>query len=387
MAASGKPVAGAEVRLKPKSLKVITATTNQEGEFEFKEPSQANAHASRLFSEPIFPQRNGQRQRGQSRRRFDCSRITRSASSLKMKVVARADDKPIEKATVHFVWADVKQDHLTDVNGEVAIHGLTPQSWTIETRAKGFAIDKQSVHLNGTDMTNVTAKLAPGAELYGTVRDEAGKGLPRVEICAFAEGINGEQIDYTETSADGSYCFSNLPVTGLTLIVSKEGYTEVRPDLIMGRPGGRQALNVTLPHRPDGGSVRGIVVWTKDGKAIAGASVVNRGGSSNELRENKDRRQKGHYRLDDVYIGEKGYDLFIKAKRFAPQQLKFKPEDHEHPAELNVTTDARPSNSRPAWSMNRARALPVSASTTPKEQLLSGLRLRRRHNNQRRGAL
>ena len=83
---------------------------------------------------------------------------------------------------------------------------------------------------------------------------------------------------------------SNVPIAGLRLFLSKEGYVDFRPEVaITAPPGGRQELNLTLPRRPDGGSVRGTVV-DKDGKPIEGASIVNRGGSSSDELQGDDRR-------------------------------------------------------------------------------------------------
>ena len=57
-----------------------------------------------------------------------------------------------------------------------------------------------------------SAQLVPGVEMFGVVRDEAGKGLPKTGIDVFPPGMNGSQIEYMETAADGSYRFSHLPV-------------------------------------------------------------------------------------------------------------------------------------------------------------------------------
>ena len=344
MADDGKPVAGAEVRLltwTDDGVKTKPVTTNAKGQFEFNELAEgrytlAAYYHSLTSRDKIY--------HGYEAKAGEDSIVLKlhEAPSLKVKVVARADGKPIQGATVRLVWDDAKRDHFTDASGEVLINGLTPQAWTIEALAKGFAVDKQAVHLSGIETASVTAELAPGAELFGVVRDEAGKGLPGVGMNVFPAGMNGEQIAYMKTDADGKYRFEYLPIAGLSWSLSKVGYADFRPNVaITAAPGGRQELDLTLPRRPDGGSVRGTVV-NKDGKPIEGASVVNRGSSSDELRETKTDAQ-GRFRLDNVFSkwGSVGlHELFIKAKRFAPQQLEFKPGNREHPAELNVTLAA-----------------------------------------------
>ena len=338
MAADGKPVADAEVWLltwTSEGLKRNTATTNEQGEFEFKELTEGR-HTLAAYYQNLSSRST--RYKGYEAKAGDESIVLelREAPSLAVKVVTRAEGKPIEDATVRLTWTDSKRDHLTDANGEVVIFGLTSEVWTIETRAKGFAEDVQAVNLNGTDTSSVTAELDPGVELFGVVRDEAGEGLPNVGISVFPSHLAGGQIEYLETDADGGYRFEYLPIAGLKLMLSKEGYADVRPDVaITAPPGGRQELNLTLPRRPDGGSVRGTIV-DADGKPVERASVVNRGPSSRDLRETTT-DDRGRYRLDDVYKGPHGHDLFIKAKGFAPQHLEFTPGSREHPAELNVT--------------------------------------------------
>ena len=341
MADSGKPVAGADVWLltwKPDGLDRKTVATDDEGQFEFKELAKGRYTLAAYYQDLSS---RSKMYKGYEAKAGEDSIVLelRKAPSLEVKVVARADGAPIEGATVRLTWTDAKRDHLTDAGGKVVIKGLTSEVWTIESRARGFAEDVQAVNLNGTQTSSVTARLAPGVELFGVVRDEAGKALPDVGISVFPAGMSGEQIEYMKTDGDGRYQFEYLPTAGLKLLVSKEGYADFRPDVaVTAPPGGRQELNLTLPRRPFGGSVQGTVV-DAEGKPVAGASVVNRGSSSNELRETTTDAQ-GRYRLDDVYKRSGAHELFIKAKGFAPQRLVFELGDREHPAEVNATLAA-----------------------------------------------
>ena len=218
----------------------------------------------------------------------------------------------------------------------MTIPGLTPEVWTIEVRARGFAQETQAVHLNGTGTTSVSARLVPGVEMFGVVRDEAGNGLPMAGLSVSAPDMSNSQTQWTKTAADGSYRFSHLPVGHFTLEVSKDGYVEGRPDVVItAPPGGQQEVNLTLRRRPDGGSVRGTV-RAGDGKPIAGALLVNRGNSSSDVRKATTDAQ-GRFRLDDVYKSWSGHELFVKARGFAPQHLSFKPGGRQHPAELDIT--------------------------------------------------
>lgn len=337
MASDGKPVADAEVWLltrKSRRLDRNMATTNEEGEFELHEVPEGR-HTLAAFYQNLSSRST--RYKGYRAEPGDESIVLelREAPSIEVKVVTRAEGKPIEGATVWLTQADGRQDHLTDASGEVAIRGLTYEVWTIQTDAKGFAKDEQAVNLHGTDTASVTAELDPGAELFGVVRDEAGEGLADVGINAYPTDYASEH-EYLETDADGSYRFEYLRIGGFRLLLSKEGYSDVRSKVVITAPrGGQQELNLTLPRRPDGGSVHGAVV-DADGKPVEGASVVNGDSSTRGFRETISDDQ-GRYRLDDVYKGPHGHDLFFKASGFAPKHVEFTPGSREHPAEVNAT--------------------------------------------------
>ena len=335
---SGEPVANAEVwvliRHPEKRMGRKSTTTDEQGEFHFEELDEGS-YTLAAYHENLASREK--RYSGYKAEAGDESIVLklREAPSLKVKVVTRAEARPLEGATVRLTWTDRKRDHLTDANGEVLIQGLTPETWTIESRAKGFGEDVQAVGLTGTDTVSVTAYVEPGLELFGKVRDEAGVAVEGVGISVFPHDMGGEQIEYMETGADGSFRFEYLPAMGLTLNVSKEDYVRSSRNVtVTVAPGGRQELDLTLPRRPDGGSISGMVT-DSNGKPISGASVVNRGGSSSELRETTTDAQ-GRYRLDDVYASFEKHDLFIKAKGFAPQRLEFEPGTRERPAEVNV---------------------------------------------------
>ena len=339
LASDGSPVAGAEVRLltwKHRGLDRTETTTNEKGEFQFTQLIEGRKTLAAYYKNLSSRAR---RYKGYEAKAGEEGIVLelREAPSLKVKVVTRAEGKPLENATVRLTWTDAKRDHKTDANGEVLIQGLTPETWTIESHALGFAEDVQAVNLIGTGTTSVISRVDPGIELYGVVRDEEGKGLADVGICVFPSGIGGGQIEYMETEANGSFRFPYLPVMGFTLIVAKEGYVEYRPDVTLTvSPGERQELNLTLPRRPDGGSVQGIIVNT-DGKPVAGASVINRGSTIPRDTRQTTTDALGRYRLDDVFDSLGEHRLFISAKGYAPQMLDFEPGKRETPAELDVT--------------------------------------------------
>lgn len=341
MATDDAPVAGAEVWLlspKKSGLDKKSKTTNERGEFEFTKLTEGRKILAAYYENLAS---RTKRYKGREAKLGEQGIVLRlsEAPSLKVKVVTRADSKPLEDATVRLTWTDAKQDHKTDANGEVLIRGLTAETWTIETHAKGYAEDVQAISLRGTETASVTARLDPGIELYGVVRDEEGQGLPGAGISVFPSGLSGKQIEYMETEADGSFRFPYLPIMGFTLIVSKEGYVETRPPVaVTVSPGGRQELNLTLARRPDGGSVQGIVV-DKAGYPVDGAKIINRGATIPRDTRETTTDAEGRYRLDDVFDSLGDHRLFISAKGFAPQILQFEPGEREKPTQLDVTLE------------------------------------------------
>lgn len=341
MATDDAPVADAEVWLlspKKSGLDKKSTTTNERGEFEFTKLTEGRKILAAYYENLASRTKMYKGREAKLGEQGIVLRLS-EAPSLKVKVVTRADSKPLEDATVRLTWTDAKQDHKTDANGEVLIRGLTAETWTIETHAKGYAEDVQAISLRGTETASVTARLDPGIELYGVVRDEEGQGLPGAGISVFPSGLSGKQIEYMETEADGSFRFPYLPIMGFTLIVSKEGYVETRPDVaVTVSPGGRQELNLTLERRPDGGSVQGIVV-DKAGYPVPDAKIINRGATIPRDTRETTTDAEGRYRLDDVFDSLGHHRLHISAKGFAPQILQFEPGEREKPTQLDVTLE------------------------------------------------
>ena len=342
LASDESPVAGAEIRLLTKNQNrhaTSTAMSNERGEFEFSGASEGSHTLAAFFQNLSSRSRNHE---GYETKAGDDSVVLelREVPSLKVKVVTRAEGQPIEDATVRLQWTDTKRDHRTDAEGEVLIQGLTAETWTIQSRAKGFAVNVQRIQLSGTGTASVTAQLEPGAELYGVVQDEDGTPLPDVNIFPFLVEHHAAALDHSRTDSEGKYRLECLPIAGLRLSLLKEGYLDALRDVtITAPPGGEQELNLTLTRRPEGGSVRGVVV-DAEGKPVEGASLTYLGpGFSLNARETT-ADALGHYRLDDVFEMSGSHSLLVRANGFAPQQLEFTPGTRQDPAELNVTLQA-----------------------------------------------
>lgn len=340
MAGDGTPVVGAAVRLMTSHINHSndrTTTTGADGRFEFPRVDAGKWKLIACYRN--FASRTREDMLPQAKAGDESIVLPlRPAPSLHVQVLKQADGAPLPGATVALTFADVKPEYVADANGEVTIPGLTPEHWRVETRARGFAQQSYDVNLSGTGTTSLTSRLPAGAELFGVVRDEAGRGLPKVGITLYPPATSADLTNrqYTETAADGSYRFRWVLIGKLTMALWKQGFDRQSADIVVAAPpGGQQEMNVTLRRRPDGGSVCGTV-RAGDGKPIAGAAVVNRGNSSSENRK-ATTDAAGGFRLDDVYKTWFGQELFVKAEGFAPQRIRFQAGDRQHPAEVNVT--------------------------------------------------
>lgn len=257
--------------------------------------------------------------------------------ALRVRVVSQDEESPIEGARVRLTWTDGKREHNTDAQGEVTIRCLTAETWTIEVHAKGLAEDEQAINLPATGVTTVVSRLSVGAELRGVVRDSQAAPLAGVGISVFPADFRGGQIEYMKTNDQGEYRFPCLPIKTVKLMLSKDGYQDVRRDVVLRGGSEAQQFDLTLPKRPDGGSVAGVVT-DANGSPIVGARVANRGRSSSDLREALT-DSDGRFRLDDVFRGSSGHELFVRAEGYAARPVSFQPGSADDPAELTVTLE------------------------------------------------
>ncbi len=345
MQSNSQPVAGAEVRLISWNegnthYDTKKATTDERGEFRFDavKPGKHRlaAFLGDLTSRRLLYKGEVPQLTADGKAYEPVTLRMAGAPTIAVHVVAKAGGQPIEGARVRLVWCDTDNNRRTDQGGNVLLRQLTHEVWHVEVQAPGYAEVEQAVNLANTDAARITIELEPGGVLSGTVTDEAGQPLAGAGVSVFPADFRGGQTVYLKTDAKGGYRFPYLPIDkGLVLMVSKDGYLEVRPRFTLAdAPGHERTLDISLERRPFGGSVRGTVVGP-DGEPIAGATLVNEGRSSDELRR-ATTDADGQFRLDDVYQDSIGYELIAKAAGFAPQRLPFTPGSRDAPAELTI---------------------------------------------------
>lgn len=337
----GTPVAAAEVRIltwAPKANRASTQTTrtNDLGEFEFTGLTLGKHRIAAYYRD--FSSRTKRYSGGTDVKVGDSDIILElsKAPSLRVKV-EDADGMPIKDARVRLTWTDTQRDHLTNANGVVTLRGLTAEVWTIEVQAKGYEEQVHAMNLVGSKVSEVTAALVPGREIFGTIRDPNGTPLKDVGISVFPGGMRGQQIEYMTTSDDGKYYFEYLPRSAVMLLVSKDNYQPKRLEVAVVKASeAGQPFDLELLLR-NGGSVVGVVRDSK-GLPIANAKVSNHGRSSRDAISTKT-DDKGVFRIDNVFEGVNGNQLLIEAKDYAPQQVEFIPGSKEEPAKVLVSLE------------------------------------------------
>lgn len=341
--ADDSPAADAEVRMMTWAgttrYKTTTTKTNKQGEFRFDEFGEGKHRIAAYVYDRNLASRT-ERYKGDVAEPDEKTVVLKlqKVPALKVTAISAETSQPIPGARVRLTWTDIERDYPTDAKGEVTIHGLTPEAWTIEVQAKGYAEQVHTVNLTGSETVEVTTTLAPGVELSGVVRNEAGEILPNAGVSVFPSGMRGEQIEYMETTAEGEYRFEYLPISGLLLNVSKDDYQRLQQEVVISVGAGKcQMQDLTLVRRPDGGSIQGTIIDSA-GSPVVGATVGNHGGSSRDVRTTTTDAD-GTFRLDNVFRRHDGHQLTVEAKGYAPQQLSFKLGTHEQPGKIAVTLE------------------------------------------------
>jgi hypothetical protein len=342
-AADSTPVAGADVRMLPRGkypgqAPMRRANTNKNGEFTFNgmEPGEYRLwayHGNLTSRTRMFQGEIAKVARGQTTKPIVLR--LQPGISVRVKVLAEADGKPIAGARVRLIWTDTDRDYFTDDRGEVELEALTAETWHVEAVAKGHLRVTSALNLAAQQPASLELKLPPGGSVRGCVTDKDGRPIAGVGINAYPD-LNDGTPHVVETDAEGRYRFDYLPLERtLKVFVRKLDYLPETPEFRIEATNGRLSqVDIVLKKRPHGGWVGGVVT-DPQGKLVAGAEVFNRGGSTDEVRRAKTDAQ-GKFLLEDVYTDGIGHKLVVRGKGFAPQRLEFKPGPAAAPAAVMV---------------------------------------------------
>ncbi|WP_231742253.1 M56 family metallopeptidase [Stieleria varia] len=331
-----KPVAGATVYLRTRQANATRSepqetTTDNIGRFVFKElpdgehqlvaaASGMSSRVKRYQGEKVSPDEN------------EIELQLSASPTLQVEVYSKKDQSTVRDAIVRLNWSDIKRDHAVDERGTATIDGLTAEEWSVEVRAPGYAEQNHTVRLPTGGYTTIKSYLDPGASLAGRVVDDAGTPIGDLGLSVFPGDMSGGQIEYVKTQPDGTYRFDCLPMGGLRLSSNSPDHSNQDWQVsLTAKPGETQTLDLTVPRRPDGGSIKGTVV-DKDGHPIANASISNHGRSSNLIRETGSDEQ-GRFHLQNLYSPD---ELVVQANGYAPVQMSIAGKVTEPPSEIKI---------------------------------------------------
>ena len=340
-AATDKPVVGAQVLLRGRKLE--RTTTDESGHFRFEQVAARNdgydliAYRENLVTGIV---------RVLQLPNSDPEVVRFTPLQLEMKpgkqarfiVTSSETGQPIKDAAVRFGYPDRRNEPSND-DGAVTVSGLIQQQYDVTIEAQGYARATPQIDLiQDDDLTEFHVKLVPGGEVQGVVVDGEGRPVPEAEVVYWEPGATGYHGDTYRTDAEGKFRHRFLPLgVPIEVSIDKEDYVNTRLDVSLTRTGRTREVSITLPRRPLGGSVAGVV-QDQDGKPVANVKVANYGNQTSQERQTTTDIQ-GRFLLHDLFEGLSGYEVHVSAKGYAPQQLSVEPGSADTPTGMSVTVE------------------------------------------------
>ncbi len=173
---------------------------------------------------------------------------------------------------------------LTDEQGRFGVTKLTPGTVVLVARAPGFLPGLVRPFI-GVDAGPVEIRLERGGTLRGLIADRDGKPIAGADVHVFAAKAIDRDLGHVRSGADGRFRLDGSPPDGLTLTVTRAGYSKVIVEDVGTAGVSRIQLEPGGPARPDFGELLdapappgapGItgIVRMPDGQPAAGAELV-----------------------------------------------------------------------------------------------------------------
>ena len=183
--------------------------------------------------------------------------------SLAGQVVDAASRRPVRRFELSFVWGDGEGGDRTvsvdDTGGRFTVADLPVGSLGLSVTAEGHARRRLDVIIAAGEATPLDVALEAEAIVSGRVIDEAGAGLPNVNIEPSTGGDDGESSGAVLTDNDGSYEVRSQAAGDVTFTFEAEGY-------------------VSETRQVDTRQVRSVDVTLRRGLALSGQVVTEAGG-------------------------------------------------------------------------------------------------------------
>src|SRR5207244_4494815 len=126
---------------------------------------------------------------------------------------------PIANASVNGSSGSSYDFASTAPDGTYTLDSLPLGTVNLSVYANGFVSQSRSINLT-EDMTDVNFTLVKGTRVSGKVVDASNAAIPNASV----SGSSGSSYDSATTGADGTYTLDSLPVGGVNLNVSAEGF-------------------------------------------------------------------------------------------------------------------------------------------------------------------
>ncbi len=341
-AATGRPVAGAQVLLRGDRLE--KTTSDESGSFRFEQVAARRegydllAYRENLVTGKILVSQLPNDD--QEIVRFTPLRLEmKPGKQARFIVTSSETGKPIKGAAVRFGYPD-RRSALTNEDGSVTVSGLIQQQYDVTIEAQGYARSTPQIDLIPVDdLAQFHVKLVPGGEVQGVVLDEEGQPVPEAEVYYREPGAYGYHGDTYRTDAEGKFRHRFLPLgVPIEVSIDKEDYVHTTLDVSLTANVRTREVSITLPRRPLGGSVAGVV-QDQDGRPVANVQVANYGNRDSQKRQTTTDGQ-GRFILHDLFESISGYQVQVSAKGYSPQQFPVDPGSADTPTEITVTIES-----------------------------------------------
>ncbi|MCA8955565.1 MAG: carboxypeptidase regulatory-like domain-containing protein [Planctomycetes bacterium] len=159
----------------------------------------------------------------------------------------------------------------TDATGHFELFGLPPGDAPTLVRANRLAPHIGTVQVRADAATAMDVRLAAGVVCTGTVRDDDGKPLRRVEV-TFGRDYYAPDRRATRTLADGTYRLEGLPAGDIEILAKNDALGQKR-SAVRAAAGQTVSLDIVLSR----GLVLAGTITDQDGKPIKEAQIQGRG--------------------------------------------------------------------------------------------------------------